>query len=131
MSKLVSELSDLEQKIFRQESVINEVCDSVLYLLEGSDSASAELCDRVSNLVLGLKQQVEISTSMISDDINRVIKDNSGQLLGYTSTISEDGVLQLPQQFLDELGWKEGDLLDCRLLPGKGLKLSKVERYAF
>ena len=28
-----------------------------------------------------------------------------------TLTVSDDGILTFPEKFLEELGWKEGDLL--------------------
>ena len=48
----------------------------------------------------------------------------------WTVTVEEDGILSLPQDLLDEAGWKEGDVLDWTDNKNGTWSLSKKEEHS-
>lgn len=130
MSSLSDKMNDLEQKVIRQEVLIKEVCDSVLEVLEGVDMPSKDL-DTINNLLIGLRAQVDVSTTSISNMVQGVFKEHvlpGAPAFNGILTIEEDGTIKLPECVLDVLGWAPGDTLRYTIMPENSILIRKNER---
>lgn len=130
MSSLSDKMNDLEQKVIRQEVLIKEICDSVLGVLGGVEMSSNDL-DTISNLLIGLKSQVEVSTGSICDMVQGVFRHHvvpGAPSFSGILTIEEDGVIKLPECVLNVLGWTTDDTLRYTIMPDNSLLIRKNER---
>lgn len=128
--ELWDKMNDLEQKIMRQTLVTEEFCDSVLEVLEKADIPAKDF-DTISNLLIGLKTQVDVGTTSLSDMVQAVFKDHIGpQIPSFSGILSieEDGTIMFPPSVFDVLGWKPGDTLKYTLMPENGIMIRKNER---
>jgi len=130
MSNLSDKMNDLEQKVMRQAMLTEEICESVLEVLEGVDMPSKDL-DTISNLLIGLRAQVDVSTTSISNMVQGVFKEHvlsGAPAFNGILTIEEDGTVQLPKCVIDVLGWNPGDTLRYTVMPGNSVLIRKNER---
>lgn len=130
MSSLSDKMNDLEQKVIRQEVLIKEICDSVLEVLEGVEMPSEDL-DTISNLLIGLRAQAEVSTGSICDMIQGVFKGHvlpEAPAFNGILTMDENGAIQLPECVLEILGWALGDTLRYTIMPENSILIRKNER---
>lgn len=107
-----------------------EICDSVLEVLEGVDIPSKDL-DTISNLLIGLRAQVDVSTTSISNMVQGIFKDHvlpEAPAFNGILTIEEDGTIELPECVLDVLGWAPGDTLRYTIMPENSILIRKNER---
>lgn len=45
----------------------------------------------------------------------------------YTVPVDDEGILTIPQDLLDQLGWKPGDKLEWLVNPDESFTLRKIE----
>ena len=130
MSNLSDKMNDLEQKVMKQGLITEEICESVLEVLESVDMPSKDL-DTISNLLIGLRAQVDVSTTSISSMIQEVFRDHvvpEAPAFSGILTIEEGGTVQLPKCVIDALGWNPGDTLRYTVMPGNSVLIRKNER---
>ena len=130
MSSLSDKMNDLEQKVMKQGLLTEEICNSVLEVLEGVDMPSKEL-DTISNLLIGLIAQVDVSTTAISGMIQGVFKDHvrpEAPAFNGILTVEEDSPLTLPKTINNVLGWSSGDTLRYTIMPENSILIRKNER---
>lgn len=130
MSSLSDKMNDLEQKVMKQGLLTEEICTSVLEVLEGVDMPAKDL-DTISNLLIGLIAQVDVSTTSISGMIQGVFKDHvlpEAPSFSGILTIEKDSPLVLPKTINNALGWATGDTLRYTIMPENSLLIRKNER---
>lgn len=119
-------LDDFEQRFLRFTTTLREMCDSTLSIIDSEDD-QVKMLDRISNVLIGMKEYVYQSESDIADDIeNHIKKRYGGEKFTCYATIKDDNILELPPEIVEILGWKEGDTFLWTDLHDGSYKLTKV-----
>ena len=119
-------LDDLEQRFLRFTITVREMCDSAISILDDEED-QVKMTDRISNVLIGMKEYVHQSESDIADDIeNHISKQYKKGKFTYYASIKEDNVLELPPELVEILEWKEGDTLLWTDLHDGSYQLTKV-----
>jgi len=119
-------LDDFEQKLLKFTSALQEMCGAALSVTDNEEDITT-LCDKVSNILIGMKEYIKQSEASLADDIENHIKKQyeQGVFIGY-ATVTDDYIIELPPEVIKILGWKEGDTLQWTDLNDGSYKLTKV-----
>ncbi len=119
-------LDDFEQRLLRFTTTIKEMCDSALSILSDEED-HVKVIDKVSNVLIGLNEYISQSESDMADDIeNHISEQLSREKLTYYVSVKDNYALELPQELIKILGWKEGDTLLWTDQHDGSYKLTKV-----
>jgi hypothetical protein len=103
-------LNDFEQDLLQFTGAVNSMLERSLDVVDQAEIKSAD-SDRLSNLLIGLKEYVSCSENDLCERLEEFIRQGYATGMRGTVEIDENGAIQLPKYVVKLLGWKPGDVL--------------------
>lgn len=119
-------LDDFEQSLHQFTITIEENIEAMLGILDRED-VPAPVADKLMNILIGMEAYVDARSTDLCDDLEHHIREQLGprhKWRGYLK-MEEGGVVTLPPDLLNELGWKPGDILQYSLNHDKSVRIEK------
>ena len=125
-STFTEDLDDYEQKLLKFTGSVQSNLDALLRLLDNAKIDPSDN-DKLMNLAIGLSQYVDTMTDDLCEDLeNHIKKGLSPVKFTFSTVIGKDYTITFPPDVVEQLGWKEGDLLTWRLNADKSVSITRI-----